>query len=485
MALRTARFVSFAVLTCATAACGASAPSRTGTPGGLDRESSAPRLTLAACELPDVKRPTLCALAHVPENRALPRGREVPLKVVVVPAAHSLAAPDPVVYLAGGPGEAATDEVADVLEQFPSAFEARDLVFIDQRGTSRDSPLRCAILDGSPDLGSLPGAPLSEVRLRACLASMGADPARYTTFEAVDDLDQVLGELGYTQVDVLGVSYGSYPAQILAQAHGARVRSLVLGGVATGGGALGFPRGAQRMLEDRFAACDADPECHARHASPRLELDAALARLRAHPATVTGKGYDGKTYSATLDVPALLIAMWLSLYSPSGRQRVLSMIHDVADGRYGALGEPIVSIPFELSGLSIGAFLSITCPGLAKVSLADAERATANTFLGTTFIGQELRACSFWPTGAVPAWASEPLRGDVPALLLGGTLDPATPPENMARLSATLPHAQTVMVPGAGHGVGGPCISGIVAAFLDRPLVKVDTACVKPVPSGG
>jgi pimeloyl-ACP methyl ester carboxylesterase len=239
------------------------------------------------------------------------------------------------------------------------------------------------------------------------------------------------------------------------------------------------------MLDDTFAACDADAECHSHHPSPRLELDAALARLRAHPATVTGKGYDGKTYSATLDVPALLISMWLSLYSPPGRQRVLSMIHDVAEGRYGALGEPIVSIPFELSGLSIGAFLSITCPGLAKVSLADAERATANTFLGTTFIGQELRACSFWPTGAVPAWASEPLRGDLPALLLGGTLDPATPPENRARLSATLPHAQTVMVPGAGHGVDGACIAGIMAAFLDRPFEKVDTACVKPVPSHG
>jgi pimeloyl-ACP methyl ester carboxylesterase len=485
MALRTTRFVSLAVLACAVPACAASAPPLPPTPDGQDRETSVTRLSLTACEVPDVKRPARCALAHVPENRALPSGRVVPLKVVVVPASRSPAAPDPVVYLAGGPGEAATDEVADVLEQFSAVSEARDLVFIDQRGTSRDSPLRCAILDGSPDLGSLPGAPLPEARLRACLASMGADPAHYTTFDAVEDLDQVLGELGYTQVDVLGVSYGSYPAQVLAQAHGARVRSLVLSGVANGGNDMAFPGGAQRMLDDTFAACDADAECHARHASPRLELDAALARLQAHPATVTGKGYDGKTYSATLDVPALLISMWLSLYSPPGRQRVLSMIHDVADGRFDALGEPIVSIPFELSGLSIGAFLSITCPGLAKVSLADAERATANTFLGTTFIGQELRACSFWPTGAVPAWASEPLRGDLPALLLGGTLDPATPPENRARLSATLPHAQTVLVPGAGHDVGSPCIAGIVAAFLDRPLVKVDTACVKPVASHG
>jgi hypothetical protein len=130
------------------------------------------RLSLTACEVPDVKRPARCALAHVPENRALPSGRVVPLKVVVLPASRSPAAPDPVVYLAGGPGEAATDEVADVLEQFSAVSEARDLVFIDQRGTSRDSPLRCAILDGSPDLGSLPGAPLPEARLRSGTGNM-------------------------------------------------------------------------------------------------------------------------------------------------------------------------------------------------------------------------------------------------------------------------------------------------------------------------
>jgi hypothetical protein len=51
----------------------------------------------------------------------------------------------------------------------------------------------------------------------------------------------------------------------------------------------------------------------------------------------------------------------------------------------------------------------------------------------------------------------------------------------MERVAASLPHAQTVLVPGAAHGVGGPCIAGIAAALLDRPLEKVSTACVKPV----
>ena len=46
-----------------------------------------------------------CYVLVVPENREKPAGREVRLKVAVLKAKRPLAA-DPVVYLAGGPGDA-------------------------------------------------------------------------------------------------------------------------------------------------------------------------------------------------------------------------------------------------------------------------------------------------------------------------------------------------------------------------------------------
>jgi hypothetical protein len=69
----------------------------------------------------------------------------------------------------------------------------------------------------------------------------------------------------------------------------------------------------------------------------------------------------------------------------------------------------------------------------------------------------------------------------MPALLFGGTIDPATPLAGMEKARAKLPHAQAVVVQGAGHDVGGACGDEIIAGFLDHPLEKVDTRCVKPI----
>ena len=37
-----------------------------------------------------------------------------------------------------------------------------------------------------------------------------------------------------------------------------------------------------------------------------------------------------------------------------------------------------------------------------------------------------------------------------------------------------------VIFPGEGHSPENPCVDGIVAAFLDAPLAKVDASCAKP-----
>jgi TAP-like protein/Domain of unknown function (DUF3471) len=69
----------------------------------------------------------------------------------------------------------------------------------------------------------------------------------------------------------------------------------------------------------------------------------------------------------------------------------------------------------------------------------------------------------------------------MPALLFGGTVDPATPLAGLEKAKAKLKNAQAVIVPGAGHDIGGACMDESVAAFLDHPLVKVDAGCVKPI----
>jgi hypothetical protein len=165
------------------------------------------------------------------------------------------------------------------------------------------------------------------------------------------------------------------------------------------------------------------------------------------------------------------------------RGRALAMIHDVAEGRFEAIGRWLLRTAFALGDdLSVGGYLSIACAeALPGVTRAEAERVTAGTFLGMSRAGPILDACRFWPTGRVPAWIHDLLTADVPALLFGGTIDPATPLAGLERVRAKLPRAQAVVVQGAGHDVGGACGDTIIAGFLDHPLEKVDTRCVKPI----
>ena len=88
-----------------------------------------------------------------------------------------------------------------------------------------------------------------------------------------------------------------------------------------------------------------------------------------------------------------------------------------------------------------------------------------------------MEICKFWPKSDLPDDFGEPVRADVPVLLLSGELDSVTPPKWGAEAARHLGKATHVIAPGP-HGVGGPCIESIVRAFLEQPDQKPDTSCV-------
>jgi hypothetical protein len=208
-----------------------------------------------------------------------------------------------------------------------------------------------------------------------------------------------------------------------------------------------------------------------------------FARLSAHPEPLVAEGPGGKSYAVTLDRNSFAMALRNPLYQATARGQALAMIHDVAEGRLDRMGQALLSTAFAIGDeLSVGAYLSIACTESVRgVTQADMEAASHGTFLGTARAAPVVNACRFWPAGVVPPWLHEPVDGDMPALLFGGTIDPATPLAWMEKARSKLRNAQAVIIPGAGHDVGGECADAILSSFLDRPFAKVDTGCVKPI----
>ena len=105
------------------------------------------RVEMKPCDNPNLTRDTLCGKYEVFENRATKTGRRIALNIVLLPSTNQQQhAPDPLFYLAGGPGGAATSYATEKFIQ--NLRRNRDVVLVDQRGTG-DSALSLAAGPGS------------------------------------------------------------------------------------------------------------------------------------------------------------------------------------------------------------------------------------------------------------------------------------------------------------------------------------------------
>ena len=91
-----------------------------------------------------------------------------------------------------------------------------------------------------------------------------------------------------------------------------------------------------------------------------------------------------------------------------------------------------------------------------------------------------------------PAWGAadlgdgfrQPVRSDVPVLILAGDLDPRTPIENAREIAATLPRASVVVLENATHQFdlfGSPAIRSLLAAFLRDGAVTASSLELPPI----
>src|SRR5688572_27178771 len=252
-----------------------------------------PRLTLRPClaDLPAALAGARCGTMSVYENRAAGTGRKIDLRVMVLPATGPNRAPDPVFFIAGGPGSSIVNEAGGVARDPSRLRERRDLVLVDQHGTGGSSPINCRFYGPPDSLQSFLGDFMPPEAVRRCRAMFERerDLTQYTTTVAVGDLDEVRAALGAERINLSGGSYGTRAAQEYMRRYPTRVRTAALYGLAPPSLAMPqqFARDAQAALDAVIGDCAADDAC--RTAFPRLadEVSTVLARLRREPARVT------------------------------------------------------------------------------------------------------------------------------------------------------------------------------------------------------
>ncbi len=95
-----------------------------------------------SCKIDGVQGETRCGNYEVFEDRDARSGRTIRLKIVLL-LAESKKEPDPLFILAGGPGQAATENAKFFARTFAETRRTRDIVLVDQRGTGGSNGLEC------------------------------------------------------------------------------------------------------------------------------------------------------------------------------------------------------------------------------------------------------------------------------------------------------------------------------------------------------
>ncbi|RNF83669.1 alpha/beta hydrolase [Montanilutibacter psychrotolerans] len=497
--MRTARYL-IAALTAALLLPGCSAPNgshdataASGTDAGTWQFG---KIAFKPCSLSSPVSPQSidgrCATLAVPEDPAKPGGRKITLNLAWLPSnARGEPAADPVFFLAGGPGQAATEHAATVSNGLREVRKRRDIVLVDQRGTGTLSTLACKGNDGKPiafdETRIADTATVADLAQRCAAALQGkADPRLYTTTEAITDLEAVRAALGVEQVNLVGVSYGTRVAQQYATRYPSHTRTMLLDGIAPNDLVVGneFARTFERALRLQSANCHKVPACKARFPRDlRSQLTAVRQRLSAQPVEVDYRDPStGVTKRDTLTGEGVLGLSHAFSYMPQMAALLPVVIDDAEQGRYAPLMALSQLVTGSMEGqMTRGMQWSVLCA--EDADRARPDPADADTVIGADMSTMFFAACKAWPTGKRPSGFNTPIRSPVPALLMSGEIDPVTPPEYGDRVLKGLPNGRHFVLAGQGHNVlGTGCMPKLIGQFIETANAKaLDGKCLDTI----
>ncbi len=429
-----------------------------------------------------------CGFVVVPMRHRDPAGPTIRLAVARFRSQSSAPAPDPVIYLEGGPGGRAL--IDHVTAQIAYTFTPRrDFIAFDQRGVGYSDPaLGCPelaqqtreeLMRNESATEELAHEVAARFRCRDRLQSQGIDLAAYNTTESAADVNDIRLALGYSKLDLFGASYGTRLALTVMRDFPAVIRSVVLDSVEPPqvNEIENLFANTDQALTLDFQECVASKACVGDVPTLIADFNQAVADLNAHPLALSNVVLTGDRFSSHIvsllgagakigGVPALIEA---------AKRRDENYLGD-ALAYYGAIGT---------LGNSVGMSTSVVCNDVVPFNSKDRTIAAAQRALPGTDASELPLAlsyfdmCAGWPSNPPDARNHQAVTSDLPTLILESADDPATPPANGQLAAQTLSKSVYVETPGVGHTVMGTnCGRTVIASFVADPTAKPDTGCV-------
>lgn len=421
----------------------------------------------------------------------------VTLPIIRILATTDTPEPDPLVILLGGPGQnmsAVLPLFGNEVPYWTFMLERQDVIMFDQRGMGLSTPTLACPFErigdgGAPETDTNIGFAL--MQCGAMLKAEGIDPAAFTTATNAADIESIRIAMGYEQVNLYGVSYGSKLALSAVRDYPDSIRSTIIASPLPleqnpfADQTIGFDHALQQLWD----ACAGDPVCAEANPDPAGDFVRAVDRLKTDPITITASNpATGESIELLIDNYQFMQVLYLGVFVGDLVPLVPYLVTSVANGDDSIL--QMIS-PFLLAdgGTSLGAMFTYFCQDEVPFSPAtDTNQVINAANLGTPFTDgswislgdQAYTICRMWSFPAADEIESEAVVSDEPMLIFTGTFDPITPASSGEIVEANFPNSQWVNFAAQGHDPASlvpECSGPMMLGFLDDPTATVDAGC--------
>ena len=422
----------------------------------------------------------------------------VQLPIIRIKATTDSPAAEPLLILLGGPGQNMSAVLPLFSDEYPLwnfMLERQDVILFDQRGMGASIPtLACPFERATNESGASESGMAVGFALLSCpidLAAEGTDLSAFTTENNAADIEAIRVAMGFEQIDLYGISYGSKLALSAIRDYPDSIRASIISSPLPLENNPFYDQvvGFESSLDQVWAACLADAECASDVPDPEGSYLAAVEHLADEPMTIEVM-VPGTTNITELPIDhyTFMQLLYLGVYIGPLAPMLPYLVQDVAAGNGDVLQlfAPFVAMD---GGLSMGALFTYFCQDeIPFDSQAETNAAIAREDLSApiedgTWIGlgdQSYQLCGIWKLAPADDIENEAVVSDEPLLILTGSLDPITPASNGDAVAANFPNNQLVEFTAQGHdpATNDPeCGNAIMTQFLDDPAAAVDAAC--------
>ena len=430
----------------------------------------------------------LCAAIEVPLDYDNPSGPRIDIQLAKLVAKKDKTAS--LLFNPGGPGASGITYLAYADQVFSKTLlDNFDIVGFDPRGVGTSSPIDCLSDRALDEFLAFDGTPDNEQEIEQLLVltkqmAQGCEEiseslvANIGTRDAARDMDVIRAILNETQLNFLGVSYGSFLGATYADLFAENVGQFVLdGGVdpqrdsmeLSLDQALGLENALDRFLDDCLIKNDCPFEDS--KASARIEISNLLLSIDSQPIATNDPA---RNLTQSMTIYGIAVFLYSEDYWP--------FLRDAFSAAFEKDGSLFLYINDLFNERNLdGTFKSNVAEAIYAINCFD--KPAKETVNDVKIIAEEYKskapifgeylawtnlACGYWPAGESEDFNLK-AQGSKPILVIGTTNDPATPYLWSQALVEQLDNAWLLTFEGDGHTAymrGSDCVDDIVDNFF-------------------